>query len=308
MTVTPKELTAKARLRNFGNGSLALSGDALKFYVESGRFKKHREIIRDIPIADIEDIERQGNDLSVAWKGVTETFAVEQASQVEPIYERITSAMKERNKDAEKKMATDEKQVELGQLTVKAMETVDSFFDILRNLHGRVDWNLVENCFKKSEENVKNLASQTNSVCLDVRELSTAVQERRPKEIAEKTHLVLKVLHEHFNAPSSSVEDVGQIPSKNRYAVLALQVSYILNDMLLGTLVGDTEVGKESSELLRVVDDLSKLPGSKVSPSQAKAALDRFCVERENQNLILVELHSMLVEQLKELLNPVVGN
>jgi len=36
--------------------------------------------------------------------------------------------------------------------------------------------------------------------------------------------------------------------------------------------------------------------------------LDRFCVERENQNLILVELHSMLVEQLKELLNPVVGN
>jgi len=304
MTATPTELTAKARLRNFSNGVLVLTGDAAKFYVETGRFRKQRKIAREIPLTDVENVERQGNDLSVTWKGTTEVFAMEQASQVAPIHERITTAMKERKKEAEKKEVVDEKQVELGHVTVKAVETVDSLFSLLGNLHGRVDWNIVENSFKESEENVKNLASQANSVCLDVRQLSAAVQERRPKEIAEKTLAVLRVLYEHFEGLSSSVENTDQFHPNGRAARMAIQASYILDDMLLGTVVGDDEVAKESAELLRVLDDLAKLPGSKVDASKAKAALDRLCAEKENQNLILAEIHSMLGQQLKELLVP----
>ncbi len=307
MTTTPAELTVKARLRNFGNGVIIIANDAIKFHVETGRFRKHREIAREIPLSEVENVERQGNDLSITWKGATEIFVVEQASHVEPIYERIITAMKERKKEAEKKVTADEKQAELGHLTVKAVETADSLFNILINLHGRVDWKLVENIFKKSEENVKNLASQANSVCLDVRHLSAAVQERRPKEIAEKTHDALRVLYEHFNGPSS-VGNNEQIHPNRRAAILAIQASYILNDMLLGTIVADDEVGKEGAELLRVLDDLSKLPGSKAETNQVKAALDRLCVEKENQNLILAEIHSMLGQQLKELLVvPVAG-
>ena len=294
-------------MRNFGDGVITIDGDAVKFYVETGRFRKHRKIIRDIPLSDVENSERQGNDLSISWKGVTEMFAVEQASQIEAIYERITMALKKRKEDAEKKEAAEGKQAELGHLIVKAVETADSLFDILINLHGRVDWKLVENIFKKSEENVKNLASQANSVCLDVRQLSAAVEERRPKEIAEKTHDALRVLYEHFNA-SSSVENSEQIHPNRQAAILAIQASYILNDMLLGTIVGDDEVRKEGAELQRVLDDLSKLPGSKAEANQVKAALDRLCVEKENQNLILAEIHSMLGQQLKELLVvPVAG-
>ena len=306
MTATPTELTAKARLRNFGDGVITIADDAIKFYVETGRFRKHRKIIRDIPLSDVENSERQGNDLSIVWKGVTEMFALKKASQIEPIYEKITTAMKERKEDTEKKEAAEGKQADLGHLTMKALETADSLFDILRNLHGRVDWKLVENIFNKSEENVKNLASQTNSVCLDVRQLSAAVQERRPKEIAEKTHDALRVLYEHFNA-SSSVGSKEQIHPNRRAAILAIQASYILNDMRLGTIVADDDVGKEGAELLRVLDDLLKLPGSKAEANQVKAALDKLCVEKENQNLILANVHLMLGQQLKELLVPVAG-
>jgi hypothetical protein len=49
------------------------------------------------------------------------------------------------------------------------------------------------------------------------------------------------------------------------------------------------------------------LPGSKAEANRVKAALDRLCVEKENQNLILTEIHSMLGQQLKELLVPVSG-
>ena len=305
MITTPTELTAKARLRNFGDGVITIDGDTIKFYVETGRFRKHRKIIREIPLSDVENSELQGNDLSVDWKGVTEVFALKKASQIEAIYERITAALKERKEETAKKEAAEGKQAELGHLTIKALETADSLFDILRNLHGQVDWKLVENIFKKSEENVKNLASQTNSVCLDVRQLSAAVQERNPKEIAEKTHDALRVLYEHFNG-SSSVENNEQIHPNRRVAILAIQASYILNDMHLGTIVADDDVGKEGSELLRVLDDLSKLPGSKAEADKIKAALDRLCVDKENQNLILTEIHSMLGQQLKELLVPVI--
>jgi hypothetical protein len=302
MAATPAELTVKARLTNFGNGVLRFTCDAIKFEVETGRFRKHRKVIREIPLVDVESVERQGNDLSIAWKGVIEMFIVDRESQVEPIYERITTALKEGKKDAEKKESVDEKQIELAHLTWKSVETADSMFDILRNLHGRVDWNVVENIFKKAEENVKNLASHANSACLDVRQLSAAVQERRPKEIAEKTHDALRALYDHFDGLSSSVENGEQFHPNRRDLRLIIRASYILNDILLGTVVGDDEVGKEGVELLRVLEDLSKLPGLKVDVKEVKAKLDKICAEKETQNLILSETRSVLGQQLKKML------
>src|SRR3990170_8994431 len=116
MTAAPSELTVKTRLRNFGDGILVLADDALKFYVETGRFRKHRKIVREIPLADVESVERQGNDLSIVWKGTTDMFVAERASQVEPIYERIMSALKERTKNVENKEPTDQKRTELAQM------------------------------------------------------------------------------------------------------------------------------------------------------------------------------------------------
>jgi len=300
MTATHADLTVKSRLRNFGDGVMVLADDAVKFYVETGRFRKHRKIVREIPLSDVESVERQGNDLSIFWKGTTDMFVIAQLSQVELTFERMTAAVKERTKDAEKKEANDQKQVELAQMTANAMETADSLFDILRNLHGRVDWSLVENNFKQSEEKVKNLASQPNSVCLDIRYLSAAVRERRPKEIAEKTHDALKALHEHFEGMASSVEKEEQFHPNSRDARLSIQANYVLNDLLLGTVVGE-DVGKEGGELLKITDALSKVPDSKVDAEEVKAALDRLCVEKEKQNLILAEIRSVLGRQLKEL-------
>ena len=301
MTAAPAELNVKARLRNFGDGVLVLTDDAVRFYVESGLFKKRRKIIRDIPMADVESVERQGNDLSIFWKGTTDMFVIAQLSQVQLIFERMTAALKERTKDAEKKEANDQKQAEVAQMTAHAMETADSLFDILRNLHGRVDWSLVENNFKQSEENVKNLASQPNSVCLDIRYLSAAVRKLRPKAIAEKTHYFLKALHEHFEGMASSVEKEEQFHPNSRDARLSIQANYVLNDLLLGTVVGDEDIGKEGAELLKITDALSKVPDSKVDAEEVKAALDRLCVEKEKQNLILAEIRSVLGRQLKEL-------
>jgi hypothetical protein len=304
MTATPSELTVKARLRNFGDGALVLADDSVKFYVETGRFRKHRKIIREIPVADVESVERQGNDLSIAWKENTDVFAMAQPSQIEPIYERLMAALKGRTKEAENKETADQKQVELAQLAVKAMETADSFFVILKNLHGRVDWSLVENSFKQSEENVKSLASQANSLCLDITQLSAAVQERRPKEIAEKTYDVLKTMYGHFDGMASSSENAEQVHPNHRDARLVIQASYVLNDMLLGFVVGDDAVEKEGAELLKVLDDLAKVPGLKIDVNEVKTSFDKMCGEKDKQGLVAEDIRLMLEQQLKELASP----
>ena len=301
MTVTHAELTVKARLRNFGDGVLVLGDDAVTFYVETGRFRKRRKVIREIPLPDVESVERQGNDLSILWKGNTDMFVAEKASQVEPIYERITTALKERTKGAENKEVADQKWIELTKMTNAAIETTDSLFDLIKNLHGRVDWNFVETSFKQSEENVKKLASQANSLCLDITPLSAAVKERRPKEIAEKTYDVLKTLYEHFDGMASSGENAEQLHPDYREARLVIQASYVLNDMLLAAVVGDERVEKESSELLKVLNELSKLPGSKIDVNAIKVELDRLCAEKENQGVIIEGIRSGLGHQLKGL-------
>ena len=184
------------------------------------------------------------------------------------------------------------------------MDTADSLFDLIKNLHGRVDWSLVENSFKQSEENVKNLASQANSLCLDITQLSVAVQERRPKEIAEKTYDVLKALYGHFDGMTSSVENMEQFHPNHQDARLAIQAIYVLNDMLLGTVVGDDAVEKEGAELLKVLDELAKVPGSKIDVNAVKTSLDKICAEKEKQGLVIEEIRLMLEQQLKELIAP----
>jgi hypothetical protein len=211
------------------------------------------------------------------------------------------AALKGRTKEAENKEIADQKQVGLTQLTLKTMETADSLFNILKNLHGRVDWSLVENSFKQSEENVKSLVSQANSLCLDITQLSAVVQERRPKEIAEKTYDVLKTLYEHFVGMSSSGENTEQLHPDYREARSLIQASYVLNDMQLGAVVGDDAIEKEGAELLKVLDDLAKVPGLKIDVNAVKASFDKMCAEKEKQGLVAEEIRLMLEQQLKEL-------
>ena len=53
---------AKARLRNIGDGVLEFDGDVVRFYVLKGRFRKQRELVREISVADVESLGREGNE------------------------------------------------------------------------------------------------------------------------------------------------------------------------------------------------------------------------------------------------------
>jgi hypothetical protein len=306
MSATKPTITVKSRLRNVGNGTLEVSDASVKFYVESGRFKKRRETVRDIPIADIQSVEQLNNDLSITWKENIDAFAVEQASQVEAILGRITAALDERRKTVETKQIVEEKRNDFGQLVVSAVDAADSAFIMLTHLNGRVDWKVVESDYLRLQETVGKLGSQNGApAILDVAPISMALEQRYPKEIAERTLDVLKALFDVFNGGSSSAVEGSEQSHPNQHdAKLELQAFYVLGDIALGAVVGDEAIGKEGVELVKLLEELAKLPGSKVDVDVAKSCVEKLSAGKKKQAEALSEIKSMLELQLKEQLVP----
>ena len=51
-----------------------VSDNVAKFFVAKGLGKKQWIVVREIPVLEIEHVEKFGNELSVTWKGVTDSF------------------------------------------------------------------------------------------------------------------------------------------------------------------------------------------------------------------------------------------
>ena len=298
---TAAGFTAKARLRNVGNGTLELVGNTIKFHVETGRFKKRKEIAKEIPVADIESMERVGNELSITWKGVTDRFVIEKAELAETIHAKITEALSVQSKPLEAKEAAKQKPKELAQALSNALKITDSLFDILRSLHGRVNWNRVESQLKCSKENVRRFADQKGAVNLDFEKLSSAIKEHLPEEISKEAYSILKALFEYFNGLPSQGESSAQIHPNHDDAKKVILAYYTLNDIILGTVVEDEEVGKERVELAIVLDDLSKVTGLNMNVDAVKDVVAKLGTEQAKESVI-EESRAVFAQQLKDLL------
>jgi hypothetical protein len=293
---------AKASLRNLGSGTLELIDNTIKFHIEKGYFKKRKEIAREIPMTDIESINRVGNEFSITWKGVTDIFVIEETELVGTIYERITEALKEQRKMLEDKEAAKQKRNELAKTLSVAMEIVDSLFDVLRSLHGRVDWNRVEGYLKRSEENVRSFTGQKiGTINLDFTKLSLAIKERLPEEISKEADSILRSLYEYFSGLTSKNEFLEQIHPNYHDAKTTILAYYTLNDIILGTIVGDEEIGKESNELVMMLDDLSKGTDLKINVDAMKDIINKLGMEKGKESVI-EESRAVFRQQLKELI------
>jgi hypothetical protein len=290
----------KARLRNVGNGTLDFDGNTIKFHIEKGKLKKRKEIAREIPIADIENIERVETELNITWKGVTDRFVVEKAEFAGTIHEKITGALEAQRKTLEEKEAPKQKQNELPQVLGIAIKIIDSLFDILRSLQGRINWNRMESYLKSTKENFRNFEDKKGTANLDFTKLSTAIKEHLPEEISKETYSILKSLYEYFNGLTSQNETLEQSHPNLHDAKTTILAYYTLNDIILGTIVGDEEIGKESNELAVMIDDLSKGTNLKINFDAIKDAINKLGMEKEKESVI-EESRAVFMQQLKEL-------
>ena len=64
-------------------------GDVVRFYVLKGRFRKQRELVREISVGEIEGLGRDGTELSVSSKDVTSYFVVDKAEPLDALFRNI---------------------------------------------------------------------------------------------------------------------------------------------------------------------------------------------------------------------------
>jgi hypothetical protein len=323
--------TAKATLRNRGSGKLEFANNTLRFYVERGRFKKTFDLVREIPVADVENAVAVDKEFSVTWKGVADVFevesaeaaktlcdevnaalmqpqevveeAVEPAKPVEEKAEEVKAALREEVEEAPQQQPQEApKLFALGKVVGVALDVADSLFDVLRCLQGRVDWNNVESALQRSEDSAEGFSGE--EICmvrLDFKGLSSAVKLHRAGEVAKETFGVLKSLFEYFKVltvPAEQLQETHPSCEDARKMVLA---GYTLNDLALGVVVGDSEVEKEGGELAGVLENLSKETGVAIDVAVVKAVVGRLVAEKAAESVV-AKSRALLRKQLEGLL------
>ena len=183
----------KAHLIGLGSGTLEYNDNTIKFYIEKGRIRKHQELSREIPMSEVEAINRVGNELSITWKGLLDIFVIENNEFTGTIFEKIANTSEEQKIVTEDMTVVKQQSNEIKQIVNATMEITDSLFDILRSLHGWIDWDHIENLLKKSVKEAQELTNQKiNWVELDFSKLTTAITEQKQEEISKQTLNLLK--------------------------------------------------------------------------------------------------------------------
>jgi hypothetical protein len=276
--------SSKAILTNLGHGQLELVDNTIKFRSDKGYLRNRKEIIKEIPVTDVESIKQAGSELSLTWKGGTDIFVIEEPALAEKISEKTNLHLEEQKRVLQNRKIM---QVEITKTLSGALEIVDSLFDVLRSLQKRIDWTQIESYSNRSEEAAKRLINQTiGSVNLDFSKLLLAVEKHLPKETSKETYDLLRTLYEYFCSLTSKNKLPEEIHPNYKEAKATILAYYTLNDIILSIIVGDKDAQREIDELIMLLEALPKVPDLKIKTSDIKDIINKLSTEKEKEAFI----------------------
>lgn len=272
--------SSNAVLTNLGRGQLELIDNTIRFRTEKGHLRNRKEMIKEIPVNDVENIKQFGSELSVTWKGATDVFVLEEPALAEKISEKANEHLEEQRKIVQNKAIM---QVETTKTVSVALEIVDSLFDVLRSLQKRIDWKQMESYSKRSEETGKRLMNQTSgSVNLDFSKLLLAVEKHLPKETSKETYDLLRALHDYFCLLKLPDETHPNYKDTKK-TILAY---YTLNDIILSITVGEKDNQREINQLMTLLESLPNATDLKINISELKGVINKLGTEKEKEDFI----------------------
>ena len=175
----------------------------------------------------------------------------------------------------------------------------DPLFDLLMGLHGQLDWDYIENRLKRCKlatENFPEVKLATEN--LNFRNLSFSVKIHQPNDAIRESESLIELLFANVSALGSGNELPEEAPSNYSTLKSVILSYFMLNDVLLGQVVGDKEIGKEKSELANVLDSFSEKTGTDLFTEFT----DRMRQEKTDINAV-DESRALLRKQLNEFLN-----
>ena len=254
-----KQDSAKAYLRNLGKGELKFAENTLKFYTIKGRFRKQKDLAKLICLPDIQNVTLQSNELDITLKDATVNFVIKNKAFAELIYAKAKSRLEqleELREPAAKSITADAPENEEPESTLTpALSLVDSLFDALICLHGRVDWKKLGYHVKRFEEDLEKISERKlfEGTNLDYSLLFSAVTDRNVELISLEGYRLLETFYGSYQR-----DEPEFLRARN-----TVNTYYVLNDIILACIVGDTNMEDELVLLNASLAELSKVTGMK---------------------------------------------
>ena len=264
-----------------------LSNNIVKFFSTKGVFKKRWVILKEIPVLEITNIECLGRELILNWKSDTYSFIFKQKSgSFDNLRDQILSLLKEQQKTNENREDNNQKQNELMEIINTAIDVIDSSFDILIGLHKkRVNWTHLETCAESLGSSLTFGGQTTALLNLNFEKVSVAIRNQDSKEIAKEVFSRLKKIYEYFNGlkPDADLNRNGLNFENAKWMILSY---YMLNDLLLGKVVGDKNDKKEQEAFESILLGLTNEETNKIDTGVLYSTMDKLEVEAESESVI----------------------
>lgn len=279
-------------------GKFDISDNVVKFYAAKGFGKKQWVSIREIPVLEIEQIDKFGNELTITWKGSTDAFYTkEKTDSFGKLVDQINGILEEHRRTVEKEQKAALRQNELLTVINKSLTVLDSSFDILIGLQDkRINWQQLE-AYTNSFSDELNFAGQTlPPLSLNFGRIAPAVKTQVPKEASAEAFDLLKATYGYFDGLNLESDVKDALPTFGTTKRL-IYAYFLLNDLLLAKAVGEKDSGKETGEFEATLRNLSEA-NFKVDVEKLKGNLDQMNSDGDRRTII-TDCRTAFKEQLK---------
>ena len=283
-------------------GVLELSGNKLIFSISKGFLRKKKVIVREISLSDIIDVKYSNARLIISWMGAytfREVFVAEKEKQeklnkLANLLEETLRKLKEeeakikerRKEELERKVK--EKLEKTIKIYLKAEETINALFGILRCLASRAEWNRAEDYLKKFLDNAKSLQKLTPDLNMDLTKISLAVRGHYRQETLDEAYGILSDLYNYLfgkkiSEQNKELENIHPNPEDLKDVILA---NYMLNDIVLGAIVEDSNIQKEIDHFLGLLEKINNNKVMEIEVSKIKEVMNRLFTEGEKEDVL----------------------
>ena len=297
----------KKKQKGIEVAKVEVSDGIVRFYVAKGLGKKKWIVVREIPVLEIEHIEKFGNELSVTWKGVTDSFFTKEKTDFFSKLVDQVNGMLDQQKSDEKSKENDDKAAlrrnELLGVINTSVGITDLSFDVLIGLQEkRINWQRLGEYSNDFEKNISFTGQTTPPLNLDFSKISSTIKSQIPKEASNEAYSILKAVHGYFHGLSVDDEFKENHPNFQD-AKAVISAYFMLNDLLLGKVVGDKENKEEISQLESALQNLAAETNFKVNIEELKNTINKIDID-SNRESVIERSRKIFKQQLKQQLKP----
>jgi hypothetical protein len=134
---------------------------------------------------------------------------------------------------------------------------------------------------------------------LDFSKVFLAIKSRIPEETAKETYNILEAVYVYFNGLNLD-DDIKESLANFQNAKDVILAYFLLNDLLLGMVVGDKENKDEKGQLETVLQNLSNKSNFRVNAEGLRGSIDKTGFESDMESVI-EDSRKIFKEQLKQL-------